>query len=116
MKISGIYQIQSKAKPERIYIGSSIDIRNRWNIHLNFMLRNIAPDILQAHYRKYGKDDFIFTILEPCPHESLLIREDYYIKTLKPYFNFCNADKTKLHKNRDESDYKGYWSWWITGK
>ena len=34
MKISGIYKIESKLKPERIYIGSTININIRWNKHL----------------------------------------------------------------------------------
>ncbi len=28
--ISGVYKIQSKIKPERIYIGSSVNINSRW--------------------------------------------------------------------------------------
>lgn len=116
MKISGVYQIQSKTHPFRIYIGSSIDIKNRWNIHRNFMLNGYAPSILQAHYNKYGKDDFVFTIIELCLPEFLLSRENYYIEKLKPYFNRYKVDGSKLHKIINESDYKGYWSWWITGK
>lgn len=30
MNISGIYQIQSKCKPKRIYIGSGVNIQRRW--------------------------------------------------------------------------------------
>ena len=116
MKTSGVYQIQSKIHPERIYIGSSVDIKNRWNSHLNFMLRGYAPLILQAHYNKYGVEDFVFTIVELCFPEYLKEREKYYIEKLKPYFNCRKTDGKKLHQTIDESDYKGYWSWWATWK
>ena len=34
MKISGIYKIESKIKPERIYIGSAVNIGNRKNFSI----------------------------------------------------------------------------------
>jgi hypothetical protein len=37
-KISSIYQIQSKIKPERIYIGSAVNIKHRWGIHLSDLI------------------------------------------------------------------------------
>lgn len=39
-KISSIYQIQSKRKPERIYIGSAVNIKHRWGIHLSDLKLN----------------------------------------------------------------------------
>ena len=53
MKISGIYKIQSKLKPDRIYIGSAVNIRTRWNVHL-CNLRNSMHHSkkLQRHFDK----------------------------------------------------------------
>lgn len=88
MKQPGIYQIQSKIKPERIYIGSSMLINDRWKIHLIYLRRgdHHSPK-LQNHYNKYGENDLVFSIIEPCMADWLLIREQYYIDNLKPWFN-----------------------------
>lgn len=88
MKCSAIYKIQSKIKPERFYIGSAVSIQKRWAEHQKgLLLGKHENQILQRHYDKYGKDDLVFTIIEPCFKEFLLIREQYYIDTLKPTFN-----------------------------
>jgi len=39
MKISGVYKIQSKAKPERIYIGSSVDVISR-RMHVEYLAKH----------------------------------------------------------------------------
>lgn len=95
--ISGIYKIQSKIKPERIYIGSAYDFKERKRTHLKRLrynkLNNItkgASPKLQYHFNKYGEDDLIFILIEQVDwisKENLLIREQYYLDTLKPWFN-----------------------------
>jgi group I intron endonuclease len=88
MSISAIYKIQSQINPKRYYIGSAINIKTRWTTHLNLLLngRHHSPQ-LQRHYDKYGIDDLVFIIIEPCFPEFLTIREQYYMNKLKPYFN-----------------------------
>jgi len=89
-KISGIYQIQSKCKPERIYIGSSADINNRWAIHLFYLTHNKHHSKkLQHHYNKYGKDDLLFSVLITCEKEQLIQFEQYYLDFYHPWFNVC---------------------------
>jgi group I intron endonuclease len=88
MKISGIYKIQSKVKPDRIYIGSGCDIRQRWRHHLSDLRHNDHHTIkLQRHFNKYGEADLVFIIIEPCFKEFLIIREQFYFDQLNPYFN-----------------------------
>jgi len=88
MKISGIYQIQSKIKPERIYIGSAININNRWIRHRIDLKANIHGNIkLQRHYNKYGKEDLIFSLIVGCSKENLIAYEQFYIDSLNPWFN-----------------------------
>jgi group I intron endonuclease len=96
MKKSGIYKIQSIIKPERYYIGSAIHIPKRWCEHKCLLKNNKHHSpMLQKHYNKYGLSDLIFIIIEPCLPEFLTIREDAYIKPIKPYFNVCdNAGNT----------------------
>ena len=97
MRISGIYKIQSKIKPERIYIGSAKDIKYRWETHL-YKLRtgkHVNPK-LQYHYNKYGKDDFEFSIVEPCLPAFLTAREQEYLDELKPFFNIAKIAGSTL--------------------
>lgn len=88
MKIIGIYQIQSKCKPERIYIGSSKNIGFRWSHHLyDLRKQRHGSKKLQNHYNKYGESDLIFTILLACDKEFLITNEQFFIDSYCPYFN-----------------------------
>ena len=89
MAISGIYKITSTLKPERVYIGSSIDIPKRWKDHLRRLRKGDHNFKLQNHFNKYGEEDLIFSIIEEFQFISLdhlLSREDVYLNSL-PYFN-----------------------------
>lgn len=88
----GIYQIQSKVKPERIYIGSAVRITHRWYLHLRELGKGKHHSAkLQNHVNKYGIDDLSFSIIEPCFPEWLTAREQFYLDKLKPYFNICKV-------------------------
>jgi len=90
MKISGIYQIQSKCKPERIYIGSAVNIKKRWGQHLWHLKRNLHhTSKLQRHFNKYGKGDLVFTLLMGCEVDELLPKEQFFLDSLRPWFNTC---------------------------
>jgi group I intron endonuclease len=90
MKISGIYKIQSKEKPEKCYIGSSVNIKYRKRRHLRQLSLNKHPNIkLQNHYNKYDKTDLQFTILLGCKKEDLIKNEQFFIDAYKPLFNIC---------------------------
>jgi group I intron endonuclease len=104
MKISGIYQIQSIIKPERCYIGSAIDMKSRWRSHkfeLNHQKHGNSK--LQRHCDKYGESDLIFIIIEPCFPEFLIIREQFYIDTLNPFFNCCKTAGSRLGMKHSDS-------------
>jgi len=101
MKISGIYKIQSKIKPERIYIGSAVYVKNRWNLHLSDLRKNKHHSIkLQRHFNKYGEVDLQFSILLGCEKEDLLKIEQYFIDSYKPYFNNCKIAGSQLGVKR----------------
>lgn len=94
-KIIGIYKIQSISKPNKIYIGSSINIKNRWSRHSVDLKGNRHENYkLQRHYNKYGKDDLVFEILEECNKEDILKIEQIYLDTLNPKFNICRIAGT----------------------
>lgn len=86
---TGIYKIQSKVKPERIYIGSAINIKKRWNIHLCDLKHNRHNFKLQRHYNKYGESDLQFSVLLGCEKSELIINEQFFIDSYNPYFNCC---------------------------
>lgn len=96
MKISGIYKIQSIIKPERVYIGSAINIHDRWIFHKWNLRKNIHHSKkLQNHYNKYGESDLQFSVLSGCEKEKLIEQEQFYIDAYKPYFNI----RTKAENN-----------------
>lgn len=97
MRISGIYKIQSKIKPERIYIGSSISISKRWNSHIEHLRKNKHYNKkLQRHFNKYGESDLQFTIILGCDKEDLIKIEQYFIDSYNPYFNNCKFAYSRL--------------------
>jgi len=108
MKRSGIYKIQSIMHPERIYIGSAIDLKTRKATHFCNLKKGVhCSKKLQRHYNKYGRNDLIFSIIEPCFPVGLLAREQYYLDRLNPYFNTCKiAGNTLGSKLSEETKIK----------
>jgi len=97
MKKSGIYRIQSACKPERIYIGSAIDIPNRWRHHKSDLrLSKHINRILQNHCNKYGINDLRFEVICECKKEDLLITEQTYLDLLMPHFNINPKAESRL--------------------
>lgn len=80
----GIYKIINKVNG-KIYIGQSIDIKERWKQHFykayNEKELGYNSAIHQA-FRKYGYENFSFEVIELCEKEELDAKETYWIKTL----------------------------------
>jgi group I intron endonuclease len=97
IKKSGIYLIKSFINNKK-YIGSAISISTRINRgHLKDLRNNKHDNThLQNHVNKYGINDLQFSILETCPNEKLIEREQYWIDTLKPEFNICKIAGSTL--------------------
>lgn len=92
MKISGIYKIQSKVKPERIYIGSAVNFKQRRYNHLNLLRNNLhANKKLQKHFNKYGEADLQFMLLLACDKKDLISHEQFFIDSFTPSFNICKT-------------------------
>lgn len=84
----GVYKITNKIDG-KFYIGSSNNIKQRWSLHLSRLNRNKhGNNHFQNAWNKYGKENFIFEIIEECSIDDLNIREQYWIETL-----YC-CDKT----------------------
>jgi group I intron endonuclease len=96
-RISCIYKIQSISYPERCYIGSAINFKNRRGKHLWELNKGIHGNLkLQRHYDKYGKDDLIFSVLLGCDEVDLIKIEQYFIDSYNPFFNLCKTAGSKL--------------------
>lgn len=91
---SGIYQIRNK-RDGRIYIGQTINFTHRRNQHFSKLKAQChLSDRLQDDYDKYGKDMFVFEIIERCDKDDLNRKERGYINILKPYYNqFASANE-----------------------
>lgn len=86
---SGIYIIKSTIN-DKCYVGSAVCINRRIRDHKNFLTKNKHYNKkLQNHYNKYGIKSLLFDVLEYCDKLVLISREQYYIDTLKPFFNVC---------------------------
>ena len=58
----------------------------RFRQHKHSLLTDKSQNIrLQRSFNKYGKDNFIFCVLEYCT--NIIEREQFYIDTLNPVFN-----------------------------
>jgi group I intron endonuclease len=89
--MTGVYKIQSNIKSYRCYVGSAMNINKRFLAHRGYLQRNEHHSRkLQNHVNKYGIDDLVFSVLEQfdfISNEHLLSREQFYLDTLKPWFN-----------------------------
>ena len=91
MRQKGIYMVMNLSN-NKVYIGQSINIKERWQIHLWKLRNNIHPnDHLQKSWNKYGEDSFEFSILcssDTFTKDRLNELEEYFIFG----FNSCDRD------------------------
>lgn len=81
---SGIYKITNTVNG-KFYIGSAVKLERRYVRHKSdFNLGRKNPHFLAA-WRLYGGGKFIFELLEFCSIEERLVREQYYLDTLRPW-------------------------------
>lgn len=71
----------------KIYIGQTINLKQRKVYHFTYLKRNAHTNIhLQNAFNKYGKKNFVFEILEFCKDlNHLNEREQYWIYFYKSY-------------------------------
>lgn len=96
----GIYKIINTING-KCYIGSSININNRWGKHRALLRHNKHENIkLQNAWNKYGEENFQFIIIKECDNEILLEEKQRYLDELGAQ-DFIN----KINKSFDEVCY-----------
>lgn len=103
--ICGVYKITNTLN-KKSYIGSSHNINKRWREHTNDLKNNKHHNLyLQKSWNKYSSAAFEFEILQVTNFEDLLVREQYWIDTLKPEYNLGvvgGGDNISKHPNNYE--------------
>lgn len=93
MSKSGIYRITNIIN-NKIYIGSSSNLKSRKYVHFNNLSKNKHPNnSLQSDYNKYGKDNFKWEIIEYVEkiedkyllRDILVNREQYWMDSYECY-------------------------------
>ena len=101
----GIYKIENLVNG-KTYIGSSINIEQRWSQHRWFLNTSShhSPH-LQRSFDKYGQDKFSFEILQELEFaETLLVVEQVYFSLYKPEYNVLPiAGSPKSRKLTEET-------------
>ena len=103
---SGIYMLTNNMT-NKIYIGQSGDLSNRFKNYFNFSyIKSKANLTINKALIKYGYSNFSLSILEYCDKSDLLIREQFYFDKLNPQYNILkiagsyqkskHSDNTKL--------------------
>ncbi len=87
---SGVYYILNIINGKR-YIGSSVNIKQRWRAHLRELRNGIhCNSHLQRAFDKYGEAVFVFEILENTERTKCVQREQYYLDLLLPEYNLSS--------------------------
>jgi group I intron endonuclease len=94
----GIYKLTCN---DHSYIGSSINIYYRLKRHISDLLKNKhANKYMQNAFNKYGKNSFMFEVIEECSRDMLIKTESYYIESMSPDLNFIQNPVAMIHSNK----------------
>ena len=96
----GIYKITNLAN-NKVYIGQSVDIENRWRQHIQELNNNAHINKhLQSSWNKYGSQNFSFSVICECNEDKLTELEQYWI-------DMYGGINSKLNYNNREAGNKG---------
>lgn len=100
---SGIYQIKNVLN-NKIYIGSSSNVKKRHDSHKRALISNKHKNSrLQNSWNKYGEAAFEFEILITCDPSMCIWYEQQFIDQWKPEYNLSPTAGSCLGvKNSDE--------------
>ena len=101
MKICAVYKIINTVTGD-FYIGSSKDVKKRWESHKWQSMWNKYPNNpMYLDMKKYGTDKFEFEILVEVEEGSLKETEQQFIETLKSTYNNINAKGLDIERCKE---------------
>jgi group I intron endonuclease len=105
-KPQGIYQI-TNIETGKFYVGSSMNLRKRWNGHVSQLQRGKHPNVhLQRAWDIDGAEAFEFTVLEYVEDiANLLPLEQHWMDRLDAAlhgYNFCTRAGSRLGTKQSE--------------
>ena len=100
-KISAVYKITNTITGD-FYIGSSKDVKSRWESHKCPSRWNKYPNNpMYQDMQKYGIDKFEFEIVEVVEESFLKETEQKFIEMLKPTYNQMNAKGLNIERYKE---------------
>ena len=100
---SGIYMLTNNIT-NKIYIGQSNDLSNRFKNYFNISYINSkASLIINRALKKYGYSNFSLSILEYCDKSDLLTREQFYFYKLNPEYNILKRTGSSLKSKHSDN-------------
>ena len=89
---SCVYKIRNIVT-DKLYVGSAVSgLTKRKRVHISNLTHNKHhSNKLQNSYNKYGEKNFVFEIIEYCPKDILLEKEQYWIDYYDSYYNGYNC-------------------------
>jgi len=96
----GIYKI-TNTQNGKVYVGSSLNLTNREYKHF-WMLDKGKHDnfFLQKSFNKYGKNFFVFEVLEYCDSKEIIERENFFIEKYKSNNSLFGYNLAKVNEFR----------------
>ena len=86
----GIYKIENLINHKK-YIGQSVDIKRRWINHkVDSKKEQFSKYPLYKAFKKYGIQNFQFTVIEECSKNQLNQKQKYWISYFDSYNNGYN--------------------------
>jgi group I intron endonuclease len=102
--MSYIYKILNLTN-NKIYIGSTNNYKKRFREHKIKLKHNKHHSIfLQNAYNKYGIENFEYIIIEECPKEIKLNREQFYMDSLNPEYNMSINSSSPMEGKKHSAE------------
>lgn len=100
--MKGIYQIRNLVNG-KVYIGSTTEsFKRRWFHHESCLKNGTHKNKhLQSAYNKYGKENFVFEVMETL-EDAILEREQYYLDTIDNKYNINLRATSGVHLTSEE--------------
>jgi group I intron endonuclease len=99
----GVYRLTNITN-KKTYVGSAIDLRTRFYVYYSTSRLTSSKMAIYKAIQKYGYSNFTLDILEYCDPKDVLVREQYYLDSLKPEYNILSTAGSSFgYKHTEET-------------